>query len=268
MLRGIERRRLFVDGCDRGDMLLRLAKLIPALGFQCFAWAFMPNHVHLVVRSGPVHLSRLLARLGTGYAVRFNSRHGRVGHLFQNRFRSRVVVDDADLHGLVLYVSRNPLDAGLVRDVAALEQYPWCGLGALMGHRVPHPFEAHDAALKLFGAQTEPAREQLRALLGDPEAASARSDPFDDEAPPATPAPSGRGFEELVDEVCSAVNVSPAQLGSRSRTPRLAAVRSAVVTRAARELGLSGAEIARRLGISRAAVSRMLLARRDSSSAL
>ena len=267
MLRGIERRPLFVDDCDRGDLLCRLSKLIPALGFLCFAWAFMPNHLHLVVRSGPVRLSRLMARLGTGYALRFNSRHGRVGHLFQNRFRSRIVADDADLHGLVLYVTRNPLEAGLVRDVAALERYPWCGLGALMGHRVVHPFEAGHEALALFGTQPTHAREQLRALLGDREARPVGSNLCDREARLVVPALSGRGFQELLHEVCSGLDVSPAQLGSRSRSPRLAAAWSRVAMRAARDLGLSGAEIARAMGISRAAVSLMLRSRRDSNPA-
>jgi hypothetical protein len=209
----------------------------------------------------------LLARLGTGYAVRFNSRHGRVGHLFQNRFRSRIVSDDADLHGLVVYVTRNPLEAGLVRDVAALERYPWCGLGALMGHRVAHPFEAPRETLTRFGTEPESAREQLRALLGDREAAPARLDLCDDQAPPAIPASAGSGFEELLHAVCSGLTLSPAQLRSRSRTPRVAAARCALAARAAQELGLSAAEIARRLGISRAAVSSMLRNRRDSTSA-
>src|SRR5258705_11277905 len=65
----------------------------------------------------------------------------RVGHLFQNRFRSRRVVDDADLLGLVLYVFRNPLEAGLVRDLDALGRFPWCSAGSLLGYRAPRPFE-------------------------------------------------------------------------------------------------------------------------------
>ena len=99
MVRGIDRLPIFLDDADREDFLHRLSRLIPQLGFLCFAWALMPNHVHLVIRSGQVRISQLMARLGTGYARRFNERHGRVGHLFQNRFRSRCVVDDADLVG-------------------------------------------------------------------------------------------------------------------------------------------------------------------------
>jgi REP element-mobilizing transposase RayT len=128
MIRGIERRAIFVDDTDREDFLVRLARLALELGFLVFAWVLMPNHVHLVVRSAHAHISRLMSRLGTGYARRFNERHERVGHLFENRFRSRRVMDDADLLGLVLYVTRNPLEAGLVRDAATLEGFAWCGL--------------------------------------------------------------------------------------------------------------------------------------------
>ena len=173
MVRGIERRSLFADDADRSELLRRLSILVPELGFRCFAWALMPNHFHLVVRSGPVRVSRLMARLGTGYARYFNRRHDRVGHLLQNRFRSRRVVDDADLIGLVVYVSRNPLEGGLVMDPGALERFRWCSAGALMGWRRPHPFEAVAETLALFDDDRARARVRLRAwlarLLGCPE---------------------------------------------------------------------------------------------------
>ncbi|MBW1688614.1 MAG: transposase, partial [Deltaproteobacteria bacterium] len=109
IVRGIEGRRIFRDDADREDFVERLERLLPELGFLCYAWAFVPNHAHLVLQTGPVPLSRLMARLLTGYARRFNERHERSGHLFQNRFRSRVIEDDSDLLGVVLYVHRNPL---------------------------------------------------------------------------------------------------------------------------------------------------------------
>jgi hypothetical protein len=128
----------------------------------------MPNHVHLVVRSANARISRLMARLGTGYARRFNERHQRVGHLFRNRFRSRRVVDDADLIGLVLYVTRTPLEARLVSDAAALEDFTWCGLGALLGKRAPFPFEAVAETLALFDVEPQRARQRIRDRLGLP----------------------------------------------------------------------------------------------------
>jgi REP element-mobilizing transposase RayT len=258
MVRGIERRSIFVDDVDREDLLRRLAHLVPELGFRCFAWALMPNHLHLVVRSSSVRISQLMARLGTGYARRFNERHARVGHLFQNRFRSRRVYDDADLLGLVLYVTRNPLDAGLVSDGPAFERFPWCGLGALLGHTSPRPFEAVGETLALFDADLGRARQALRDRLG----ASVPAMP-----PPVATAlsphrASTRGFEDLLSDVCADHAVEPDELRSRRRTPRIAAARTELAFRAATALGLRGSEIARRLGVTSAAVSVMLARKR------
>jgi hypothetical protein len=142
------------------------------------------------------------------------------------------------LLGLVLYVTRNPLEAGLVADGAALEGFPWCGLGALLGRRPPHPFEAVDETLALFHP------EPLRAMTGAPRS-----------APPAHTT-----FDQLLREVSALHAVPPGRLRSRARTAAIAAARRELAVRAAAELGLSGAEIGRRLGLTRAAVS-LLLAR-------
>jgi len=260
MVRGIERRAIFLDDADREDFLSRLSRLVPELGFRCFAWALMPNHVHLVVRSGNARISRLMARLGTGYARYFNARHDRVGHLFQNRFRSRRAVDDADLLGLVLYVTRNPLEAGLVADGAALERFPWCGLGALVGTRQARPFEAAGETLALFAHDPAEARACLRRRLGAAEPpAPPHALPHAERAEPrCEPA----GFEALLRDVCDARSIKPCELRSRSRSPRLAAARTTLAVRAAADLGLTGSEIARRLGVTSAAVSVMLARRR------
>ncbi len=259
MLRGIERRSIFVDDTDRAEFVRRLTCLVPELGFRCFAWALMPNHVHLVVRSGPARLSRLMARLATGYACYFNRRHDRVGHLFQNRFRSRRVLDDTDLIGLVLYVCRNPLEAGIVARPLELASHPWCGLGALLGSRPAHPFEAVQETLELFDGEPECARR--RVLLWP--AADAPSSPALArlEAPAArgrTPIASTAGLEDLLREVSAAFGVTPEELRSRRRSRQLVAARAALAARASAELGASGAELARLLGTTRAAVSLML----------
>ena len=80
----------------------------------------MPNHVHLVVQTDSGALSRAMQRLNTGYAVRFNRLRERRGYVFMDRFRSRIVNDDADLVGLIRYVHANPLEARLVPSLDAL----------------------------------------------------------------------------------------------------------------------------------------------------
>ena len=260
MVRGIERRPIFRDDADRAELLRRLSCLVPELGFRCFGWALMPNHVHLVVRSASARISHLLARLGTGYACYFNRRHDRVGHLFQNRFRSRRAVDDTDLIGLVLYVCRNPLEAGLVATPHHLESFPWCGLGALVGRRPPHAFESVGETLELFDADPAAARRRVRSWLRAPLRAESHSTPAPTRAAQAPTArrPHAAGLDQLLREVCAPIGVTLEELRSRRRSPQLVAVRSALALRATAELGFSGAEVARLLGVTRAGVSWML----------
>ena len=131
MVRGIERRSIFRDTKDRADFLARLAALADAGALVVYAWALLPNHAHLLVRTGQRPLARSMRSLLTGYAGTFNRRHHRVGHLFQNRYKSVVVEEEAYLVELVRYLHLNPLRAGILRDLRALDRYPWTGHAAL-----------------------------------------------------------------------------------------------------------------------------------------
>src|SRR4030042_4442690 len=97
MVRGIERRRIFENDRDREDFLKRLGKVVQEAQASCFAWVLVPNHVHILLRTGPTPLARIMRRLLTGYAVSFNLRHQRSGHLFQNRYKSIVCEEDSYL---------------------------------------------------------------------------------------------------------------------------------------------------------------------------
>jgi putative transposase len=157
MARGIERRLIFCDDGDRADFLERLAALLRCCDARLFAWALIPNHFHLLVRTGTAPLSSLLRRLLTGYAVSFNRRHRRPGHLFQNRFKSVLVEEETYLLALVRYIHLNPLRAHLVDSVDALARYPWCGHAVLLGNRL---FAEQDAASVLahFGSRPSTSR--------------------------------------------------------------------------------------------------------------
>lgn len=80
IIRGIERRKIFRDNHDRENLLERLGKLLLETKTGCYAWAFLPNHAHFLLRRGEVPLATLMRRLLTGYVVSFNRRHKRQGH--------------------------------------------------------------------------------------------------------------------------------------------------------------------------------------------
>ncbi len=88
---------------------------------------------HILLRSSEFGLSGFMRRLLTGYAICYNHRHHRWGHLFQNRYKSIVCDEDAYFRKLVRYIHLNPLRAKLVKSLAALGRYRWCGHSVLMG---------------------------------------------------------------------------------------------------------------------------------------
>ena len=160
VLRGIERKAIFKDDTDREDFLERLSGLLQENPTPCYAWALMTNHVHLLLRTGQVPIASIMRRLLTGYAVRFNRRHHRHGHLFQNRYKSILCEENAYLTQLVAYIHLNPFRAGIVRDVSALRSYPYCGHSALMGKKI-RPWQDAQSILALFGKNVSEARKNL-----------------------------------------------------------------------------------------------------------
>jgi REP element-mobilizing transposase RayT len=158
MIRGIERRNIFRNTTDREDFVARLAKLLPETQTACFAWALMPNHVHLLLRTGATPLPTLMRRLLTGYAVRFNRRHKRRGVLFQNRYKSVVCQEDLYFKELVRYIHLNPLRARIVASLPDLDWYPYGGHSVLLG-KARRPWQATEYVLGYFGNRLTQARQ-------------------------------------------------------------------------------------------------------------
>ena len=109
IVRGIEKRDIFTCDDDRLDFVRRFSRLLEETGTECLAWALLSNHFHLLLRTTDIPLSKFMRRLLTGYAVTFNLRHDRTGHLFQNRYKSIVCEEEQYLLELVRYIHLNPL---------------------------------------------------------------------------------------------------------------------------------------------------------------
>ncbi len=88
IIRGIERRRIFSNDQDRDNFIERLADIVTETKTLCFGWALIPNHAHILLRTGQTPLTMIMSRLLTGYAVSYNRRHRRHGHLFQSGWKS------------------------------------------------------------------------------------------------------------------------------------------------------------------------------------
>jgi REP element-mobilizing transposase RayT len=166
MVRGIEACSIFRDERDRADFVRRLASLARDRDLTVYAWALLPNHAHLLLRTGRIPLARVMRSLLTGYAGTFNRRHRRKGHLFQNRYKSIVVEEEAYLLQLTRYIHLNPIRAGIVPNVRALDRYPWTGHSALLG-RVEQSWQSVDEVLGQFAVRKGAARRHYRAFVAE-----------------------------------------------------------------------------------------------------
>ncbi|MGH7830292.1 MAG: transposase, partial [Candidatus Binatia bacterium] len=166
IIRGIERRRIVDDQQDRENFVSRLGKLATESRTSIYAWALMSNHAHLLLSSGPKGLANFMRRFMTGYAVSYNVRHRRYGHLFQNRYKSIVCDTESYFAELVRYIHLNPLRVKLVGDLSELERYPYCGHGAVLG-RLRYQWQDRDSVLQWFGKREGEAKRAYRRFVGE-----------------------------------------------------------------------------------------------------
>jgi putative transposase len=286
IVRGVNRGDIFLDDHDRLKFLQRFSKLLIETGTECFAWSLMTNHLHLLLRPRQTLLAPFMRRLLTGYAISFNRRHQRSGHLFQNRYKSIVCEQDAYLLELVRYIHLNPLRAGLVNDVEELDAYPWSGHSVVM-HNADLKGQMINEVLGLFSAGREEGRKRYRAFVADGVAMGHRDDLvgirkkrtvmdsdkeeelFDDrvlgggefiqelrarrELEPRLS--SAIGIREIIERVCDNFGVDPVEVRKKTRSARIAEVRSVICYLAAREVGHNGVEVGRCVNLGRAGVS-------------
>ena len=164
ILRGMERGTIVADRQDRETFVVRLGEVATATGTTIYAWALLPNHAHLLLRSGAQGLPRFMRRLLTGYALAYNRRHKRIGHLFHNRYKSIVCEEDAYFRELVRYIHLNPHRAKLVPDLRALDRYPWCGHRGILSRETP-PWHDRAYVLSWFGRTERAAVRTYREFL-------------------------------------------------------------------------------------------------------
>lgn len=154
ILRGVNRQDIFFDDEDRERMLNCLKRFHEETGVLISAYCLMSNHIHLLINA-PSGLDAFVKKVASSYVYYFNRKYDRVGHLFQDRFRSEPVDTDEYLLAVYRYILQNPAKAGLCKP----EEYPWSSWGAMDG--IPNfcsietllEIAGSDAALKDFVLQ-------------------------------------------------------------------------------------------------------------------
>ena len=164
IVKGMEGKKIFDDDQDRTDFVERLGTIIKDTNSQCLAWALIPNHFHLLLKTDTIPIATVMKRLLTGYAKYYNWRNKRRGPLFRNRYKSILCQEDAFLLELVRYIHLHPLRARMVGDIKGLDRFPYAGHAVLMGKKRAAWQNTRDV-LKRFGDSVTLARKRYKAFL-------------------------------------------------------------------------------------------------------
>ena len=167
--RGNARADIYLSDEDRDLFLGVLEHVVERFGWLCHAYCLMTNHYHLMIETPQANLSRGMRQLNGMYTHRFNRKHGRVGHVFQGRFKSIIVDKDAHLLELSRYIVQNPVAAGMVKDVG---DWPWSSYQATAGEISTPDFLTVDWLLSQFGKAPAKARSAYVAFVREEAAAS------------------------------------------------------------------------------------------------
>jgi hypothetical protein len=126
----------------------------------------IPNHIHLLIRTGEEPLSTLMRKLLTGYAIYFNKKYKRHGYLYQNRYKSILCQEDMYFLELVRYIHLNPIRSGIVKGIGGLNRYRWSGhSGLIKVHK--RAWQESDEVLLWFGKRRRPAVEKYMKFITD-----------------------------------------------------------------------------------------------------
>lgn len=160
--RGSNRLPVALNDGDFADWETILLDVAEKTGVELHAWALMPNHWHVVVRSPADGPSRFMQRTNQRYALRHDLRWGKTGHVWQHRFGAVLQETESQYLWLLRYVLRNALDARLCRTVG---EWRWSSWGATIGERRAPPALRVEDVLRAFDDEPEVALARFRAFV-------------------------------------------------------------------------------------------------------
>ena len=117
MNRGVNKTNIFNSDTDKNSFMKILNKNAIIYKVVVHDYVIMDNHFHLLIETKEENLSSFMRILGANYTQYFNKKHGRVGHLYQDRFKSKFITTEEYLYNLIKYIEYNPIDAKISNEI-------------------------------------------------------------------------------------------------------------------------------------------------------
>jgi REP element-mobilizing transposase RayT len=161
--RGNQRRKVFRDDNDFRKYISLLAFYKERYKYSLYAYALMSNHVHLLIETHRIPLSKIFQGINQSYTMYFNRKYKTVGHLFQGRYKAILCDRDAYLISLVKYIHLNPVRAKIAK---AAGEYRWSSHGSYEKQKDNEIVDT-DRVLRMFSEDKTQARKLYRAYIDD-----------------------------------------------------------------------------------------------------
>ncbi len=133
MLRGINQQQIFEDDEDNTKFISILKEYKKEFSFKLIAYCLMGNHIHLLLDECENNIGDIIKKIGTKFVYWYNVKYMRVGHLFQDRFKSEPVETDKYLLTVVRYIHQNPIKAGICDN---LNDYKFSSYHEYIGEKI------------------------------------------------------------------------------------------------------------------------------------
>jgi len=150
--RGVEQRNIFLEDENNDTFLKIVCEVCTKFNVTLHSYCLMPNHYHLLIETEDENLSKVMRAVNSQYAAYFNRKNKRIGHLWQGRFKSWFVTDEAYLYTLIKYIEFNPLKAKIVK---TLYDYPYGSYQTFCTEKAPIECLKNSLMLREFKTREE-----------------------------------------------------------------------------------------------------------------
>jgi REP element-mobilizing transposase RayT len=160
--RGDRRENIYESAADFKAFLSILADVCQAHHWLCHGYCLMDNHYHLLIETPEANLAKGMRQLNGVYTQAFNRAHGRVGHVFQGRYKAILVEKQSYLLELSRYIVLNPVRAGMVRSV---RDWRWSSYRAMVGQVQSPAFLCSEWILSTFAKRKATSVARYKAFV-------------------------------------------------------------------------------------------------------
>ncbi len=249
MLRGNERKSLFPEEEDYRKFLQVLTHKKRDDSFLLYAYCLMSNHIHLLIREKRQNISQIMKRINIAYAYYFNKKYNRVGHVFQDRFKSESIEEENYLLSVIRYIHHNPLQAKMVSDPIS---YPWSSYNFYLDEGKKSIIDKEDI-LTIFSSKVPEAIQRFQTFSQKPSISIGLEYKSNN-----LPAKEMTHFEQVQKYIRKYIKEKNLKIEDISKSQNIH-YRNDLILNLKRKSNLSIREIAEILGINRGIVSRIKL---------